>query len=232
MNWLKHAGIKSVALWAQSKNGVIGVDNEIPWHCPADLKFYAQCTRGAIVIIGSNTFESLPDIALKNRLTIVVTSRESIKKKAHACNGVMATSSLEKAYAWAVYTLLNNEGSSFCLDNAVTKREIYFAGGTGIYHEAIEKQMVNCLYMTCVDRHVDIPVAGDNGEAVSVAAAPEIPATYAFEAAYAADRSASDLKLLYKLFVVKNSDTNRTAAVKLREQFKENLQKSGVLINE
>lgn len=63
------------ALVAISKNGMIGNQNRLPWHIPEDLKFFKQATIGHIVIMGRNTFESLPSYGLKDRISVVLTSR-------------------------------------------------------------------------------------------------------------------------------------------------------------
>jgi len=63
------------ALVAISKNGTIGNQNRLPWHIPEDLKFFKQATIGHIVIMGRNTFESLPTYGLKDRISVVLTSR-------------------------------------------------------------------------------------------------------------------------------------------------------------
>ena len=63
------------ALVAISKNGMIGNQNRLPWHIPEDLKFFKQTTIGHIVIMGRNTFESLPTYGLKDRIAVVLTSR-------------------------------------------------------------------------------------------------------------------------------------------------------------
>jgi dihydrofolate reductase len=47
-------------IWAQSANGVIGRDGELPWHLPEDLKHFRTVTSGAAVLMGRRTWESLP----------------------------------------------------------------------------------------------------------------------------------------------------------------------------
>lgn len=62
---------------ARAKNGAIGKDNAIPWHAPEDLAAFQRETLGGAVIMGRNTWESLPRRPLPRRLNIVVTSRPS-----------------------------------------------------------------------------------------------------------------------------------------------------------
>ncbi|WP_116081861.1 dihydrofolate reductase [Tropicimonas sp. IMCC34011] len=61
---------------ARARNGAIGRDNQIPWHIPSDLKLFQRETLGGAVIMGRNTWHSLPVKPLKGRLNIVV-SRDS-----------------------------------------------------------------------------------------------------------------------------------------------------------
>lgn len=44
---------------AKSKNNVIGKDNKLIWHIPADLKRFKELTTGHTIIMGRKTFESL-----------------------------------------------------------------------------------------------------------------------------------------------------------------------------
>jgi dihydrofolate reductase len=46
--------------WAQSANGVIGRDGNLPWHLPEDMKHFRSLTAGATVLMGRRTWESLP----------------------------------------------------------------------------------------------------------------------------------------------------------------------------
>ncbi|MDO8787868.1 MAG: dihydrofolate reductase [Sulfuritalea sp.] len=60
---------------AVARNGVIGIDNRLPWRLPADLKHFKALTLGHTVIMGRKTWESLPANfrPLPGRRNIVVT---------------------------------------------------------------------------------------------------------------------------------------------------------------
>ena len=60
---------------AVSPDGVIGVENRIPWHYPADLKRFKRLTTGGTIIMGRSTFESIGR-PLPDRRNIVITSRD------------------------------------------------------------------------------------------------------------------------------------------------------------
>ncbi len=57
---------------AIAKNGAIGRNNQLLWHIPEDLKYFKQITSGHPVIMGWNTWLSLPKKPLPNRLNIIL----------------------------------------------------------------------------------------------------------------------------------------------------------------
>jgi dihydrofolate reductase len=63
-------------IWAQARDGVIGVDGALPWHLPEDLALFRELTMGATVVMGRRTWESLPDRfrPLPGRTNVVLTS--------------------------------------------------------------------------------------------------------------------------------------------------------------
>lgn len=61
-----------ILVLARADNGVIGRDNKLPWHIPADLKHFKAVTQGKPMIMGRRTFESLPGL-LPGRRHIVLT---------------------------------------------------------------------------------------------------------------------------------------------------------------
>ncbi|SEQ80152.1 type 3 dihydrofolate reductase [Basfia succiniciproducens] len=75
---------------AATKNYVIGKDNQMPWHLPADLKWFKENTLGKPVIMGRKTFESIGR-PLPKRVNIVL-SRQPLEHE-----GVIWKESLESA---------------------------------------------------------------------------------------------------------------------------------------
>ncbi len=59
---------------AVAENGVIGSENRLIWHLPADLKRFKEVTTGFPVIMGRKTFESIGRV-LPNRRNIIITRR-------------------------------------------------------------------------------------------------------------------------------------------------------------
>jgi dihydrofolate reductase len=56
---------------ARAINGVIGRDNQLPWHIPGDLKRFKALTMGTVMVMGRRTFDSLPGL-LPGRRHIVL----------------------------------------------------------------------------------------------------------------------------------------------------------------
>lgn len=62
---------------AADEHNAIGVNNQLPWHLPEDLKFFKRTTMGKPVLMGRKTFESLSR-PLPGRLNVVI-SRNNIE---------------------------------------------------------------------------------------------------------------------------------------------------------
>lgn len=118
------------AIAARARNGAIGKGNTIPWKVPEDLAFFQRETHGGAIIMGRNTWDSLPFKPLKNRLNLVVSSRMS--------GGENVVASLENAIAEA-------ESQGY--------RRVYAIGGEGIYREALA--IADRLLVTEVDTEVE-----------------------------------------------------------------------------
>ncbi|MEJ1517084.1 dihydrofolate reductase [Bacillus cereus] len=111
---------------ATSKNGVIGVDNQLPWHLPQDLKYFKKQTIGKTVIMGRKTFESIGK-PLPNRHNIILTRDQNYKPE-----GVTVFTDIHKLIA----SLSNNE-------------EHMVMGGGEIYKLFLP--FVDKIYQTLID---------------------------------------------------------------------------------
>ena len=115
---------------ARARNGAIGRDNDIPWHAPEDLKMFQRETLGGALIMGRNTWNSLPVKPLKNRLNCVISRDASLSDLVFGD----IPSAVEAAYA-AGHT------------------RIYGIGGQAIY--AAMLPMAHRLLITEVDLEID-----------------------------------------------------------------------------
>ena len=113
-----------------ARNRVIGHDNKLPWHLPADLRHFKELTLGKPIIMGRKTWESLPGL-LPGRRHIVVTRQQD-----YVAQGAETASDLESAIALAGDV-----------------DEVMIVGGATLYAEALP--MADRLYMTLVDADID-----------------------------------------------------------------------------
>jgi dihydrofolate reductase len=109
-------------------NGLIGKDNQLPWHLPADLAYFKKITTGKSILMGRKTYDSIGK-PLNNRRNIVISRDSSLK-----IDGVEVVNSLEKAISMVKEAL-----------------EIFIIGGEQIYSMALS--LATHLYITKVDGH-------------------------------------------------------------------------------
>lgn len=113
-----------------SKNRVIGFNNQMPWHLPADLKHFKAVTLNKPIIMGRKTFDSIGR-PLPKRRNIVVSRQENL-----AIEGCDVFASLEQAIA------------------AVEEEpETMIIGGATIYQQAMP--LVDKMYLTLIDREFE-----------------------------------------------------------------------------
>ena len=114
---------------AVADNGVIGRDQDLPWHLPADLKRFKRITSGHHMIMGRKTWESIGCRPLPGRPTIVVTrSRSYSAENARVANSVIRA-----------------------IEMAAQDDEAFIAGGEGIYRAALP--IADRMYITRI--HAD-----------------------------------------------------------------------------
>jgi len=87
-------GPKIYLVAAVAANGVIGVNGQLPWHLPEDLKHFKRLTMGHPIIMGRRTWESLKNPPLPGRENIVVT-----RNRRYEAPGASIATSLEAALA-------------------------------------------------------------------------------------------------------------------------------------
>lgn len=123
---------------ATADNNIIGKDNDMPWHLPADLAYFKKVTLGKPIIMGRKTFESIGR-PLPGRRNIVISRDES-----YQATGIDSVTSVEQALA-LVDGSDGNEGAE----------EIMVIGGGAIYAHCLPK--ADRLYVT----HIKAAIDGD-----------------------------------------------------------------------
>ncbi|HEX7175001.1 MAG TPA: dihydrofolate reductase [Pyrinomonadaceae bacterium] len=69
---------KIIGIVAVDRNGAIGRGGALPWHYPADMKFFREQTTGNVCVMGRRTWASLKK-PLKDRLNVVLTTRGEVE---------------------------------------------------------------------------------------------------------------------------------------------------------
>lgn len=107
---------------AVANNRAIGFENKLIYWLPNDLKRFKALTTGNTIIMGRNTFESLPKGALPNRRNVVLS--RTVKE----IPGCDVYPSLEEA-----------------LNNTSEDEDIYIIGGDSVYNQAMDIADRLCL---------------------------------------------------------------------------------------
>ena len=100
---------------AHAENRIIGKDNDMPWHLPADLAYFKKVTLGKPVIMGRKTFESIGSKPLPKRENIVIS-----RSPQSPVEGVVFTTSLQEALKLS------------------TDHEPFIVGGAEIYRQSMD----------------------------------------------------------------------------------------------
>lgn len=74
-----HPGVRVVAIAAMAENRAIGLRNNIPWHVPADMKWFRETTRGKTLLMGRKTYESIGRPLPKRRTLVLSRSSAPIE---------------------------------------------------------------------------------------------------------------------------------------------------------
>ena len=112
---------------AAAENNVIGKNNKLPWHLPADMKYFKNISWAMPVIMGRKTFESLGK-PLDGRKNIVITRNRNWKY-----DGVSVVHDLESA-------------KKIAEDQDI--KEVFIIGGAEVFKSSLPD--ANRVYLTRV----------------------------------------------------------------------------------
>ncbi len=115
---------------ARARNGVIGIENRLPWHLPEDLKYFKATTLGCPVVMGRKTFESIGR-PLPGRRNMIITRNAD-----WSAEGVESFPSIEAA-----------------LNACAKEREVFIIGGAELYQQALP--YTQKAYVTEIDADFD-----------------------------------------------------------------------------
>ena len=117
---------------AVARNRTIGLNNNLPWHLPEDLRHFRALTTGHHIIMGRKTYESLGRL-LPERRTVIVTHNTE-----YAVAGAVVAHTLEQA-----------------LEASAGDDEAFIIGGARLYQDGLK--LAQKMYIT----EIDADFAGD-----------------------------------------------------------------------
>jgi len=122
--------MKTSIIVAMDSNGVIGKDNELPWHLPADLQHFKKTTMGKPILMGRKTWESIGR-PLPGRTNIVIT-----RDSDYQADGCVVVNSIDAAIA-----------------AAGEQDEVMVIGGAEFYRQVLPR--ADTLYLTRIHASFD-----------------------------------------------------------------------------
>ena len=119
---------------AVDDNNGIGLNNKLPWYEPDDLRNFSKLTKGNnnnAVVMGLNTWNSLPKRPLPNRDNLILTT----------------TTYIDDVYT---RTFFNSEKLlNYCLEKKYD--EVWIIGGGKVYEHFIKNNLINHIYLSRIN---------------------------------------------------------------------------------
>ncbi len=116
---------------AMDKNHIIGRDNQLPWHLPADLAFFKRVTMSHPIVMGRKTHESIGRV-LPGRENIILTRDPSYA--ADGCTIIHSVDEIKEI-------------------EQTKNEELFVIGGAEIFKETFK--IADRLYITLIDEEFE-----------------------------------------------------------------------------
>lgn len=125
---------KIIGIVAVSPEGIIAIDNKMPWDVSEDLKYFKRTTQDSVVIMGRITWDSLNRTCLSNRINYVISKLNSY--------GLVVNTSAQ------VFTDID-----FAINEAQLKypeKDIFIIGGASLYKQTLH--IMDELYISIINK--------------------------------------------------------------------------------
>lgn len=133
--------MKLSIIYASSRDGVIGRNNELPWYLPEDLKKFKEITSSGqynVVLMGKNTFNSIGR-ALPKRENIVLTTDVTF-----SAENIITKTSIKDALSY----IKERE------KEIGQEMDVFVIGGEIVYKKFMEREELSKIYHTAVETAV------------------------------------------------------------------------------
>jgi dihydrofolate reductase len=114
--------MKLIAIAAVSLDGVIGIDDRIPWRIPEDFKHFRDTTMGGVLLVGKTTYLTLPKKAHEGREYVVLNGGDAIPD--------LDINDFQFSSIDTILYLLSSENT--------TLDKVFVIGGASIYEQMID----------------------------------------------------------------------------------------------
>lgn len=134
---------------AVCKNNGIGMNGNLPWRIKEDLAFFSKLTKGKCnnnnaVIMGRNTYNSLPKHYLDKRDNFIISSTLFIDEEKSGGEKI-------KTFKTIIELINYIQDISFNF-NLKKYDDIWVIGGSSIYNQFIEMGLIDICYITYIDK--------------------------------------------------------------------------------
>ncbi|NUX01148.1 dihydrofolate reductase [Wolbachia endosymbiont of Madathamugadia hiepei] len=130
-----------IGVMAVDPNGVIGINNGLPWHYPSELEHFRQVTDKQVIIMGRKTFETMPQSILKGCVPVVFS-----RNKLSSCFNRDIKC-----------TIVSSVQEFLSIPNSWNYSKIFMVGGAQIAHLFLEHNLISEFIITKIHK----PYKGD-----------------------------------------------------------------------
>lgn len=143
---------------AVSKNGVIGNKNTIPWNDKEDMKFFKKTTEKHCLLMGKNTWLSLPKKPLQKRVHFIVSK--------HLCSNIetmlgvshINTLSVTHTEDYPIVVFHNIlQAIQYWKDHYASYKDLFIAGGGKVYESMLNEypSFLTGVYCTHIKKNIE-----------------------------------------------------------------------------
>jgi len=135
----------------------IGKDNNIPWKLPSDFKYFRNTTLHSYIIMGHNTWNSLPKKPLPNRTNIIISSTDNLQIDSPTFIVKYNSNKILCSQHNILYVFRSLDNALICINDSQcdNRKNTFVIGGEQLYTEAINNPNCDKIYLTKIYKKYD-----------------------------------------------------------------------------
>ncbi len=143
--------IDIIGIMAQDKDGLVGINNDLPWkddpETKWDMKHFKKTTTGYPIIMGYKTFVTFKK-PLKNRINFVIDSHDSLSEQENIKHAIETKEFNDTEF----YTVDSLKTAREIIEQALDADKAYLIGGATTLIRAIINNSLDKLILTTFDK--------------------------------------------------------------------------------